>query len=223
MMGYGEDKGIIPIASEKIFDRINSNEDPNLTFRVETSMLEIYMEKVRDLFNPKRGENLKIRNDPKIGFYVQDLTKNAVADYRMVEKLMETGSKARTVASTNMNATSSRAHTIFMVILTQTKVDKEAGTATDKVGASMPQRSRARPRASPQPHLCRRPLASTLSILPVVSARAVLVPPVPASRKAVLSTWWVALFAPRAVAAPAPLAVTPLHRVPLYPVSVVAR
>ena len=138
MMGYGEDKGIIPIASEKIFDRITSNEDPNLTFRVETSMLEIYMEKVRDLFNPKRGENLKIRNDPKIGFYVQDLTKNAVADYRMVEKLMETGSKARTVASTAMNATSSRAHTIFMVILTQTKVDKEAGTATDKVGIPEP-------------------------------------------------------------------------------------
>lgn len=68
MMGYGEDKGIIPIASERIFNRINSNEDPNITYRVETSMLEIYMEKVRDLFNPKRGENLKIRNHPKRGY-----------------------------------------------------------------------------------------------------------------------------------------------------------
>ena len=132
MMGYGADKGIIPIASEKIFDRIEGNTDPHMTFRVETSMLEIYMEKVRDLFNPKRGENLKIRNNPKTGFYVEKLTRNAVADFTMVEKLMETGSKARTVASTNMNATSSRAHTIFMIILTQTRVDKEAGTATDK-------------------------------------------------------------------------------------------
>jgi len=35
---------------------------------------------------------------------------------------MEAGSKARTVASTAMNATSSRAHTIFQIILTQTKV-----------------------------------------------------------------------------------------------------
>lgn len=46
MMGYGEDKGIIPIACEKIFDRIFGNTDDSLTIRVETSMLEIYMEKV---------------------------------------------------------------------------------------------------------------------------------------------------------------------------------
>lgn len=45
---------------------------------------------------------------------------------------MEAGSKARTVASTNMNATSSRAHTIFQIILTQTKVNREIGKATDK-------------------------------------------------------------------------------------------
>ena len=53
MVGYGEDKGIIPIASEKIFDRINANTDSNVSFKVESSMLEIYMEKIRDLFNPK--------------------------------------------------------------------------------------------------------------------------------------------------------------------------
>lgn len=46
MMGYGEDKGIIPMACERIFDRIASNVDPDLTIRVEASMLEIYMEKV---------------------------------------------------------------------------------------------------------------------------------------------------------------------------------
>jgi kinesin family member 1 len=47
--------------------------------------------------------------------------------------LMDAGTKARTVAATNMNATSSRAHTIFQIVLTQTKVDAEAGKATDKV------------------------------------------------------------------------------------------
>lgn len=49
MMGYGPDKGIIPMAMERIFDRIDENEDKDLTFRVETSMLEIYMEKVISL------------------------------------------------------------------------------------------------------------------------------------------------------------------------------
>ncbi len=64
MMGYGEDKGIIPIACERIFENLDANTDPNLTIKVEASMLEIYMEKCRDLFDPKAGD-LKIRNDPK--------------------------------------------------------------------------------------------------------------------------------------------------------------
>lgn len=46
---------------------------------------------------------------------------------------MDAGTQARTVACTNMNATSSRAHTIFQIVLTQTKLDLEAGKATDKV------------------------------------------------------------------------------------------
>ena len=131
MMGYGEDKGIIPIMCERIFDRVRANTDPDVTIRVEASMLEIYMEKVKDLFNPKAGE-LKVRLNPAKGFYVDNLTRNAVADFATISKLMDAGTKARTVASTAMNATSSRAHTIFQLMLTQTKVDREAGKATDK-------------------------------------------------------------------------------------------
>ena len=130
-MGYGEDKGIIPIACERIFDNIKNNKDPDLTIRVEASMLEIYMEKVKDLFNPNSGD-LKVRLNPAKGFYIENLTKNAVADYNSISKLMDAGSKARTVAATNMNATSSRAHTIFQIMLTQTKIDRNAGSAKDK-------------------------------------------------------------------------------------------
>ena len=131
MMGYGEDKGIIPIMCERIFDRVKSNADPDVTIRVEASMLEIYMEKVKDLFAPHSGE-LKVRLNPAKGFYVDNLTRNAVADFATISKLMDAGTKARTVASTAMNATSSRAHTIFQLVLTQTKVDRVAGKATDK-------------------------------------------------------------------------------------------
>ncbi len=94
-------------------------------------MLEIYMEKVKDLLNPTAGE-LKVRNNPTRGFYVENLKRNAVSSFATIEKLMDAGTKARTVASTAMNATSSRAHTIFQLILTQTKVDRAKGTATDK-------------------------------------------------------------------------------------------
>ena len=47
MVGYGKDRGIIPVASEEMFKRIDRNEDESTTFKVEASMLEIYMEKVR--------------------------------------------------------------------------------------------------------------------------------------------------------------------------------
>ena len=132
-VGYGADKGIIPLACERIFARIEeSRGDPDVSMRVEASMLEIYMERIKDLFAPAAGE-LKVRHDPKKGFFVENLTRNAVADAASITKLMETGSRARTVASTAMNQTSSRAHTIFQILLTQTRINRAAGTAVDKV------------------------------------------------------------------------------------------
>ena len=44
------------------------------------------MAQVRDLFNPKAGE-LRIRNDPKQGFYVEKLTRNAVANISSINKV----------------------------------------------------------------------------------------------------------------------------------------
>ena len=42
MVGYGNNKGIVPISCEEIFNRINENKDPNLHFEIEVIMLEIY-------------------------------------------------------------------------------------------------------------------------------------------------------------------------------------
>ena len=41
--------------------------------------------------------------------------------------------QARTVASTNMNETSSRSHSIFTLLLTQTKTDEMTGIRGEKV------------------------------------------------------------------------------------------
>ena len=123
--GYGADKGIIPLVCERIFERISAERaaaagggdgGATTTFRVEASMLEIYMERVKDLMapNPNAGE-LRVRNSPTKGFYVDGLSRCAVADAASILTLMDQGAKARTVASTAMNATSSRAHTIFQV------------------------------------------------------------------------------------------------------------
>eukprot|EP00164_Ancoracysta_twista_P001120 GFYU01001468.1.p1 GENE.GFYU01001468.1~~GFYU01001468.1.p1 ORF type:complete len:1151 (+),score=495.77 GFYU01001468.1:265-3717(+) len=135
MVGYDANKGIIPMVCDEIFKRIEKTQSDDHRFQVEASMMEIYMERIRDLFNPKNNPQggLKVRENPKTGPYVEGLAKLLVKNYVEVEALMEDGSKARTVASTNMNATSSRAHTLFTLVFTQTKVDRTTMKATDKV------------------------------------------------------------------------------------------
>ena len=85
MMGYGQDKGIIPRAAEVIFERIESTQS-EVTFKVEASMIEIYNERVKDLFNPA-SDNLKIRDHPQQGPYAEGLTRSAVSSYKAINQV----------------------------------------------------------------------------------------------------------------------------------------
>ncbi|GAM28391.1 hypothetical protein SAMD00019534_115670 [Acytostelium subglobosum LB1] len=141
MLGYGEEKGIIPLVCEELFKRIdstmmNQTAGGETIFKVEVSFMEIYNERVKDLLNPKNNKSaggLKVRNNPSTGPYVEDLSKLAVKSFQEIEMLMDEGTKARTVASTNMNATSSRSHAVFTIVFTQSKVDKTRGITVDRV------------------------------------------------------------------------------------------
>jgi Skp family chaperone for outer membrane proteins len=134
MVGYGPEKGIIPLSMQEMFKRIDENPNENVSFRVQCSMMEIYNEQVRDLFRPSNNQKggLKVRESPKTGPYVEGLAKLPVTSYVGIEELMEEGSRARTVAATQMNATSSRAHTLFQIEFTQTTIDRETMKAMDK-------------------------------------------------------------------------------------------
>jgi hypothetical protein len=81
-------------------------------------MVEIYNERVHDLLIPvsKRTQGgLRVREHKKFGVYVEELTKYAVDSYQALEAKMNEGNHNRTVASTLMNACSSRAHTIISI------------------------------------------------------------------------------------------------------------
>ncbi|CAO3631695.1 unnamed protein product [Cunninghamella blakesleeana] len=133
MMGYGEDKGIIPMCCSELFNRIGQNSDPNVTYGAEVSYIEIYNEKVHDLLNPKNKGNLKVREHPSTGPYVEDLSRLVVGSFDDINHLMDEGNKARTVAATNMNETSSRSHAVFTVFLTQKRRDELTKLETEKV------------------------------------------------------------------------------------------
>ena len=122
MVGYGENKGIVPISCEEIFKRIESNTNDDIHYEVEVSMLEIYNEKVQDLLVPisKRPTGgLKIRESKTLGVFVADLTKYPVSSYKEISEKMDEGYQNRTIGSTLMNNTSSRAHTIVTIEFTQ--------------------------------------------------------------------------------------------------------
>lgn len=112
----GADKGIIPLTCLELFQRVESKsaQDSTLNFTVEVSYIEIYNEKVRDLLNPKNTGNLRVREHPSLGPYVEDLSKLAVGSYDEMMTLMDEGNKARTVAATNMNETYVRLISDFM-------------------------------------------------------------------------------------------------------------
>lgn len=124
-MGYGADKGIVPKACEEIFSRIEKKlSEPNccIKYEVTVSMLEIYNEHIQDLFTnpnnrPKGG--LKVRESPTAGVFVENLSKVPVTSYEEIQRQYDVGNNNRTIASTLMNATSSRAHTIFSIVFKQ--------------------------------------------------------------------------------------------------------
>ncbi|XP_058259338.1 kinesin-like protein KIF1A isoform X19 [Hemibagrus wyckioides] len=136
MMGKQEkgQQGIIPLLCEDLFTKINdSNTDNSMSYSVEVSYMEIYCERVRDLLNPKNKGNLRVREHPLLGPYVEDLSKLAVTSYNDIQDLMDSGNKARTVAATNMNETSSRSHAVFNIIFTQRRHDSETDNTSEKV------------------------------------------------------------------------------------------
>lgn len=53
MMGAPGQKGLIPRICDTLFEKIKQCEDPNTSYKVEVSYMEIYNEKVRDLLSPK--------------------------------------------------------------------------------------------------------------------------------------------------------------------------
>lgn len=123
--------------TEKLFEGIEKSKATGEIFEVTVSMLEIYNEIVRDLFNPqtmnKRG--LRIREHPKKGFFAEKLTQFPVDNYKAIESKMIEGTTNRTIAATNMNETSSRAHTIFCITFIQ-KRKNSSGKEISKISTN---------------------------------------------------------------------------------------
>ena len=112
-----EKKGIIPRMAEYVFYQV-ANADENIEFTIQASMIEIYMEKIRDLIVTS-NDNLNIRQNTNKEFYIDKLSEHYVNNEHDIYNLLNTGNDNRAVAFTKMNANSSRSHSIFILSIHQ--------------------------------------------------------------------------------------------------------
>lgn len=134
MMGYGNEAGIIPRFCEDLFSQMTSitNEKVN----VEMSYFEVYNEKIHDLLVTRDEPNqrrmpLRVREHPVHGPYVEELSANVVSSYHDIQGWLELGNKQRATAATGMNDKSSRSHSVFTLVMTQTKTELVEGEEHD--------------------------------------------------------------------------------------------
>ena len=84
-----DQRGMIPRMVSLVFSQIL--QAPNdIEFTVKVSMIEIYMEKIRDLINPT-NDNLRIHEEKGKGVYMQDVEEVFISQEREVYDLMKLG------------------------------------------------------------------------------------------------------------------------------------
>ncbi|XP_033476758.2 kinesin-like protein KIF14 [Epinephelus lanceolatus] len=136
MMGFGEEEGVIPRFCQELFSRMASMKNEEVKCHVEMSYFEVYNEKIHDLLVTRDEPNqrrmpLRVREHPVHGPYVADLSANIVSSYNDIEGWLELGNKQRATAATGMNDKSSRSHSVFTLVMTQTQTEFVEGEEHD--------------------------------------------------------------------------------------------
>jgi len=116
--------GVIPRMMQLIFDTINSG-SPDIEFSVKCQYYQIYNEKIQDLIDTRKTD-LAIREDKNKGIWVEDCTEEYVESEQEMFNFFQNGASNRAVASTKMNALSSRSHSLFAVIIYQRNIITES-------------------------------------------------------------------------------------------------
>ncbi|GMH47120.1 hypothetical protein TrLO_g10352 [Triparma laevis f. longispina] len=126
--GNGQMRGIIPRAVEQILEQVNVLGQQKWRYTISASFLEIYCENLKDLLvnmgdGPQGGKapKLDIKRDADGKSYVNNLTGINICTtdksqgMSELEAVMSAAAKTRSVAKTDMNAQSSRSHSVFML------------------------------------------------------------------------------------------------------------
>ncbi|CAE7253824.1 KIN14N [Symbiodinium sp. CCMP2456] len=110
--------GLIPRSVQQILKASEAMRASGWAWTLKVSFLEVYNEVLRDLLGSDGSQLVHvIKHDDAWGTCVTNLTLMEVSHMEQISKLMETAARARSVGATEMNASSSRSHSIFALYL----------------------------------------------------------------------------------------------------------
>ena len=138
-------RGVIPRIVDGLFDALAAQAETT-DFAVRVSYLEIYNEEVKDLLHPRTpSKAISIREGADGGIFVLGVQERAVATREQLLEALNAGTTNRQTGSTLMNASSSRSHSLFTVMVEQTP-KAPAPTAPSPSCTSSTSRARSAPR-----------------------------------------------------------------------------
>ncbi|GJX41470.1 kinesin-like protein KIN-1 [Tanacetum coccineum] len=123
-------KGLLPRVVDELFEAINLCDDTT-TYKIKLSMVEIYMERVRDLFDLSK-DNIQIKEQKGHGILLSGVTEMLISDGEEALKFLSSGIANRAVGETQMNMSSSRSHCIY-IFTVQKELTNEKRVSTGKL------------------------------------------------------------------------------------------
>ncbi len=128
MSGIKDDpdlRGITPRTFDHIFRAMKIAQGKE--FLVRCSYIELYNEEIRDLLGDDPKAKLQLKEHPDKGVYIKDCTEVVTDKLEELDDAMNKGEANRTVGATLMNATSSRSHSLFSIVIEASETDAETG------------------------------------------------------------------------------------------------
>eukprot|EP00796_Vickermania_ingenoplastis_P006502 gene6502-4684_t len=116
--------GMMPQVVDYIFNEIKKMTSATKTFKVKVSYVELYNGKSRDLL-AKKQVNLEIKQNAAKNFYVKGAEMPEVTSFQEAIKHFNAGTERRQTASTDLNDTSSRSHSLFTVQIEQSDFEQD--------------------------------------------------------------------------------------------------
>ena len=118
--GEASEPGVMCLAVQDVFDAVEA--DISREYLIRCSYMEIYNEEIKDLLCPMSGR-LQVHEAVDRGVYVAGLTEEVVSSAGHVMEILDRGERERHVGSTNMNARSSRSHSLFRMVVESRELD----------------------------------------------------------------------------------------------------